>query len=143
MQLFFYGFITWLTAQDTLLPILLAKETYSFCLHFYAAFVYVVPQMCCVLSSPLPLLPLILDSLQIPFHVIICRYILPYYCYRFLIIFLSYLKVWKNDIYRKFGNMVQRTFLFLNCMTVSCPASSLLPPNIIYFFLLTGTLLSN
>lgn len=89
VQLFYYGFITWLTAQDTLLPILLAKKTYSFWRLHFDCFVYLVPQMCCLLLSSHPFPPFTLDSQQIPFCVV-CRYTPLWYCYRFFVIFLSY-----------------------------------------------------
>ena len=66
MQLFYYGFITWLTAQDTLLPILLAKKNLPFLeIPLYACFVYLVLQMC--LLSTLPS-----HQLHVPIHFFFC-----------------------------------------------------------------------
>lgn len=54
VQLFFCGFITWMTAQDTLLPILLAKKTYSFWRSHFVLYIWFLRCVvfCC---HPLPL----------------------------------------------------------------------------------------
>lgn len=131
MQLFYYGFITWLTARDThffqwfLLRklILFGDPTlYLSCVSGSS------DVFCCHLPSPPPPPPRPnpLFILYKFLSVLICRYTPPRFFSAtivfFFVIFFSYFKVWNNDRYTgKLVAQYKEFFLFLNHLIVSCP----------------------